>query len=214
MAARLPEAEAERVEQGFVRGHGQLGVFMMAMAHELEANAHKGQPEDQAAIEHVRELIYHACKLYMAVRFGHREATLEYAADCGNHAWMAASAAGTLDLDLLTVGLEGGGSIGLYDELDAESAELAHARGEAPELAMNDERLWEALREAPWTVPAEHGGFYEPLKAEARGFSGQLNSLMRDQQKMHGRHTPAIRESLGARNPPAEKNTEQETPWI
>lgn len=90
------------------RGRQQIELFARAMEHEVDCNEHKGDPMNTHALEHVHELIYHAAKLYMALRFGQREAALEFAADCGNHAWMAADSAGVLELALLNPEPEGG----------------------------------------------------------------------------------------------------------
>jgi hypothetical protein len=180
----------KRADTGIVRGREQLATFVVAMAHELESNQYKGDPADTAALDHVRELLYHAMKLYMAVLWGHRPGVLEYAADCGNHAWMAAHAAGCLDLDLLTAGIEGGdGSTGLYETEDAQAAvdELARTAlknlGKAADpgqMTVEQERM---LREAPWTFPERMGGFYEGLKGHATVAAGELRSLPRRERQ-------------------------------
>lgn len=95
-----------------------ITTFARVMTHELECNAHKGDPRELTALEHVHELLYHAAKLYMAVRFAHPEAALEYAADCGNHAWMAAQAAEVLDVAYITTDGEGGTLTGDDDGYD------------------------------------------------------------------------------------------------
>lgn len=182
------EATRERVNAGAARARPQLDLFYDVMAHELEANAHKGDAADQPALAHVKELFYHAAKLYMAVLFGQREAALEYAADCGNHAWMAAESAHVLDLDLLTAGLEGHASAGLYEQ-----------EAESPGEFIDEHELERLVRERPWVFKASRGGFYDRLKAVSIEFGGRLQELVGEEQLAHGRVIPDEREALGAK---------------
>lgn len=181
------ELTRQRVNAGATRAQTQLDLFYDVMAHELEANAHKGDPASVPALEHAAELLYHAAKLYMALRFGQRKAALEYAADCGNHAWMAAESAGVLDLDLLTGGLEG------RDQSD----ELYH--GDTPTPDMDAELLARLEREQPWTLPLHLGGFYHELKLAVRGMTTTLDELLRSEQIKHNRRVPEHRDALGAK---------------
>lgn len=181
-------------------GH-RIDTFSDAMAHEICANHHKGEPDAVSASAHAAELLYHAAKLVMAIRYGHRAAVLEYAADCGNHAWMAASSAGVLDLDLLTEGLEGmpDASSGLYDPpID----------GEVQPVNLDDPEVQRKLREQPWIYRREFTGFYEQLKELAVSFGAQLDDLVKREAAAHGRDVPAWRDALGfkdrAFNPEAE----------
>lgn len=179
-----------RVNAGAKRAQTQLDLFYDVMAHELEANRLKGDPAQVPALDHVAELLYHACKLYMALRFGQRKAALEYAADCGNHAWMAAESASVLDLDLLTGGLEG------RDESD----ELYD--GKTPDVSKIDSELLErAVHEQPWVFPAELGGFYPALKELARDMNRNLNHVLEGEQSRACRRGPDPREALGVKQP-------------
>jgi hypothetical protein len=108
------------------RSRDDISTFARVMEHELKCNAHKGDPRERTALEHVCELLYHAAKLYMALRFTHREAALEYAADCGNHAWMAAQAANVLDVAYITVDGEGGTLDDGGDEYDGSLPWQSH----------------------------------------------------------------------------------------
>lgn len=180
------EATRQRVNRGAQRAQTQLDLFYDVMAHELELNCHKGDPTEQSALTHVAELFYHAAKLYMALRFGQRKAALEYAADCGNHAWMAAESAHVLDLDLLTGGLEGRDqSDELYD-------------GKTPDVAQIDpEQLERLLREQPWIFPAELGGFYGALKDFASTINKNIDHVLEGEQSRAMRRCPERREALG-----------------
>lgn len=82
-----------------------FGEYVQAMARELAANRHKGDRADWRAQDPrvlVGEILYHAAKLSYALRqFQQGEGpagdVLEFAADVGNTALMAADAAGVLE---------------------------------------------------------------------------------------------------------------------
>lgn len=95
------------------RGRDEVVRFSVAMLNELQVNAHKGDWRDVDHGTAAHEVLYHGVKLALALgamrrvrdageRAVVRQAVLEYAADCGNCAMMAAHAVGALDLAYLT----------------------------------------------------------------------------------------------------------------
>lgn len=131
--------------------HGRPGsdaavdLMAAAMRNELAANDSKGDWSGEDPAAHAWEAIYHACKMALAVRFGHPPAVLEYAADVANHALMCADCAGALAAPLNPghaefPGIEDGGE---YDGqgvpwgavLPALKAQLDAWRGDLLDLA-------------------------------------------------------------------------------
>lgn len=82
----------------------KVDVLAEAMKHELLCNAHKGDwtEQDIGPEGAAFEVIYHACKLALAMRRGDKAAALEFAGDVGNGALMCADVAGALDTALLS----------------------------------------------------------------------------------------------------------------
>lgn len=79
-----------------MRGQREVDLYEKAMLRELQANHYKGGWDAMTRRDHFRELNYHNAKLKAAIRAGDTLRVLEYAADLGNHAWMAAEFAGAL----------------------------------------------------------------------------------------------------------------------
>lgn len=99
------------MDQGRVRLDEKMEILNGAMHNELKANEKKGDWAGEDAQQHVHELLYHAAKLSLAVRFSSKHAVLEYCADVANHALMVIDLVGawdaTLDLTPVEYGEEG-----------------------------------------------------------------------------------------------------------
>lgn len=98
----MPAGVGSAAIKGDTRGDKEIRIMAQAMTNELKTNAHKGDWSELDGGEGIHELIYHAVKLALAARGGHRAAVLEYAADVANHAMFVADACGSLDPALLT----------------------------------------------------------------------------------------------------------------
>lgn len=210
----LANERAARITEGWESAGEPLTTFCNVMAHELAANQHKGDPTEQSPLHHVAELLYHACKLYMAVRFNNKTAAVEYAADCGNHAWMLLETAGLLREELLTRGLEGrDDSAGLYDDdgtqqaingLTLVAAENVGVKEDPRGIGTDDLQRVELerkrlVKEQPWTFPERFGGYYQALNDLSRSMLRQLDQLIKTEQEHGHFHMPAA--PLGEPNP-------------
>lgn len=89
----------------------EIEQFKIAMLNEAASNVHKGhwKREGQTAEKHVKQILYHAQKLLIAIEFDNKEAILEYAADVANHAMFAADISDALGAELSPAPAEGEG---------------------------------------------------------------------------------------------------------
>ena len=114
-----------------MRGEEEIAKFKDAMIHELAANAHKGHwlDGDPSYESLMSEVLYHAFKLALAAKEGHKGGVIEFSADVANCAMFIADKMKALEVDS---SIKGEGQFWEYDLADGSM--LDYWRGRADDL--------------------------------------------------------------------------------